>query len=111
MIEGKEIWFSVRGGADRGRIDRIFSSYLNESKFQGRYREVLKDITWILRYDIQSFIEKESGGSETDNENGGNFAFKKVEKKMKQTGRKKKWDFLLVDRGSNSAIRLRSGER
>ena len=50
----------------------------------------MKDITWILRYDIQSFIEKESGGSETDNENGGNFAFKKVEKKMKQTGRKKK---------------------
>ena len=55
----------------------------------------MKDITWILRYDIQSFIEKESGGSETDNENEGNFAFKKVEKKNEADGEEKKVRFSV----------------
>ena len=54
----------------------------------------MKDITWILRYDIQSFIEKESGGSKTDNENGGNFAFK-VEKKNEADGDEKKMRFSV----------------
>ena len=47
-----------------GRIDRTFSGWLNESKFWERYKDVLKDIMWILRCDIQSFIEKEREFSE-----------------------------------------------